>query len=154
MFVFRAVLLLAALVLGGLVVAWMATGNRRYLAIAGQLLFWTLAFAVLLGLLYVFERVVLMKGAQTGGTEAGLNWLGYIIQNAPGIVMLVQPSLDMVRRNTTVRIDPLIEATPTLRELVASPRSRDRSASAHVPDRPPPPWPGASSARLRGCRPA
>ena len=60
MFVFRAVLLLAALVLGGLVVAWMATGNRRYLAIAGQLLFWTLAFAVLLGLLYVFERVVLL----------------------------------------------------------------------------------------------
>ena len=52
--------MLAALVLGGLVVAWMATGNRRYLAIAGQLLFWTLAFAVLLGLLYVFERVVLM----------------------------------------------------------------------------------------------
>jgi hypothetical protein len=45
-----------------------------------------------------FERVVLMKGAQTGGTEAGLNWLGYIIQNAPGIVMMVQPSLDMVTR--------------------------------------------------------
>jgi hypothetical protein len=59
-FVFRVVLLLAALVLGGLVVAWMATGNRRYLAIAGQLLLWTLALAVLLGLLYVFERVLLM----------------------------------------------------------------------------------------------
>ena len=64
-----------------------------------------------------YERVVLMKGAQTGGSEAGLNWLGYIIQNAPGIAMLVMPSLDMVRRNTTVRIDPLIEATPALREL-------------------------------------
>ncbi|MFN4126171.1 phage terminase large subunit family protein [Pannonibacter indicus] len=76
-----------------------------------------------------FERVVLMKGAQTGGTEAGLNWLGYIIQNAPGIVMMVQPSLDMVRRNTTVRIDPLIEATPALRELVAPPRSRDAGNS-------------------------
>jgi len=76
-----------------------------------------------------FERVVLMKGAQTGGTEAGLNWLGYIIQNAPGIVMMVQPSLDMVRRNTTVRIDPLLEATPALRELVAAPRSRDAGNS-------------------------
>ena len=76
-----------------------------------------------------YERVVLMKGAQTGGTEAGLNWLGYIIQNAPGIVMMVQPSLDMVRRNTTVRIDPLIEATPSLRELVAPPRSRDAGNS-------------------------
>ena len=76
-----------------------------------------------------YERVVLMKGAQTGGSEAGLNWLGYIIQNAPGIAMLVMPSLDMVRRNTTVRIDPLIEATPALRELVASPRSRDAGNS-------------------------
>jgi hypothetical protein len=76
-----------------------------------------------------YERVVLMKGAQTGGSEAGLNWLGYIIQNAPGIAMLVMPSLDMVRRNTTVRIDPLIEATPALRELVAAPRSRDAGNS-------------------------
>jgi phage terminase large subunit GpA-like protein len=45
--------------------------------------------------------------------------MGYIVHNAPGIVMLVQPSLDMVRRNITVRIDPLIETTPSLRELVA-----------------------------------
>ncbi len=76
-----------------------------------------------------YERVVLMKGAQTGGSEAGLNWLGYIIQNAPGIAMLVMPSLDMVRRNTTVRIDPLIEATPALRDLVSAPRSPDAGNS-------------------------
>jgi phage terminase large subunit GpA-like protein len=75
------------------------------------------------------ERVVLMKGSQLGGTEAGLNWLGYIIQNAPGIAMMVQPSLDMVRRNTSVRIDPMIEATPALRELVAPPRSKDAGNS-------------------------
>lgn len=75
------------------------------------------------------ERIVMMKGAQTGGTEAGLNWLGYIIQNAPGLVMLVQPSLDMVRRNTVTRIDPLIAASPRLRELVSAPRSRDAGNS-------------------------
>jgi len=76
-----------------------------------------------------FERVVMMKGAQTGGTEAGLNWLGYIIHNAPGLVMLVQPSLDMVRRNTVTRIDPLIGSSPVLRDLVATPRSRDAGNS-------------------------
>jgi phage terminase large subunit GpA-like protein len=76
-----------------------------------------------------YERVVMMKGAQTGGTEAGLNWLGYIIHNAPGIVMLVQPSLDMVRRNTVTRIDPLIASSPVLRDLVATPRSRDAGNS-------------------------
>ena len=43
--------------------------------------------------------------------------------------MLVMPSLDMVRRNTTVRIDPLIEATPALRDLVSAPRSRDAGNS-------------------------
>ncbi len=41
------------------------------------------------------ERVVLMKAARTGGLEAGLSWLGYIIQNAPGIAMPVMPSLDL-----------------------------------------------------------
>lgn len=76
-----------------------------------------------------YERVVFMKGAQLGGTEAGLNWIGYVIQNAPGIMMMVQPSLDMVRRNTAVRIDPMIDVTPNLRELVALPRSRDAGNS-------------------------
>lgn len=60
MLVFRIVVIAAALVLGGLVLAYMVTKERRYLAIARQILLWTLAFGVLLGLLYVFERVLLM----------------------------------------------------------------------------------------------
>ena len=60
MLVFRTVLVLAGLVLGGLVIAWRVARIRRYLAIAGQLLLWTLGLGVLLGLLYVFERVLLL----------------------------------------------------------------------------------------------
>ena len=60
MLVFRIVLAAAALVLGGLVIAYMVTKERRYLTIAGRILVWTLGFGVLLGLLYVFERVLLM----------------------------------------------------------------------------------------------
>jgi hypothetical protein len=60
MFVFRAVVVAAALVLGGLVIAWMITRDRRYLTIAWRIGQWTLALGVLLGLLYVFERVLLM----------------------------------------------------------------------------------------------
>ena len=60
MLVFRVVVALAGLLLGGLVVAFMVTGNRRYLVVAGQLLLWALALGVLLGLFYVFERVLLM----------------------------------------------------------------------------------------------
>ena len=60
MLVYRVVLVLAGLLLGGLVVAYMVTGNRRYLVIAGQLLLWALALGVVIGLLYVFERVLLI----------------------------------------------------------------------------------------------
>lgn len=60
MFVFRAIVVAAALVLGGLVVAWMITRDRKYLTIAWRIGQWTLVLGVLLGLLYVFERVLLM----------------------------------------------------------------------------------------------
>jgi len=72
-----------------------------------------------------FERVVLMKGIQIGATEAGLNWIGYIIDHAPGVVMLVMPSIEAVRRNSGVRIDPLIESCPVLRDKVVEPRSKE-----------------------------
>lgn len=75
------------------------------------------------------ERIVFMKAAQLGATEAGLNWLGYLIAHAPGMALLVMPSLDMVRRNTRTRIDPMIEATPALRSRISAPRSRDAANS-------------------------
>lgn len=77
-----------------------------------------------------YERVVFVKGAQLGGTEAGLNWLGYIVHNAPGTALLVMASLDMVRRNTRLRIDPMIETTPVLRERIAPPRAKDSNNTA------------------------
>ncbi|MDQ0512714.1 phage terminase large subunit family protein [Ancylobacter amanitiformis] len=71
------------------------------------------------------ERVVLMKGAQTGGTEAGLNAIGYWIAHAPGMILAVWPSIDMVRRNSRSRIEPLIEDTPALRARIAPARAKD-----------------------------
>jgi phage terminase large subunit GpA-like protein len=71
------------------------------------------------------ERVVLMKGAQTGGTEAGLNAIGYWIAHAPGLILSVWPSIDMVRRNSRTRIDPLLAGTPELRARCAPSRSKD-----------------------------
>lgn len=76
------------------------------------------------------ERVVFQKGAQLGGTECGLNWIGYIIANAPGMALLVMPSIDMVRRNTRTRIDPLIDQTPELAARVVKARSRDPGNTA------------------------
>jgi phage terminase large subunit GpA-like protein len=71
------------------------------------------------------ERTVFMKGAQIGGTECGNNWMGYIIHQAPGPMMSVQPTVEMAKRNSKQRIDPLIEESEVLRKLVRDPRSRD-----------------------------
>jgi phage terminase large subunit GpA-like protein len=71
------------------------------------------------------ERVVVMKGAQLGGTEAILNALGYLIHLAPGPALLVQPTVEVAQRFSKQRLTPMIEATPVLRGRVREARSRD-----------------------------
>ncbi|MFN6998573.1 MAG: phage terminase large subunit family protein [Elioraea tepidiphila] len=71
------------------------------------------------------RRVVFMKGAQTGGTEGGNNWLGYILHHVPAPVLAVQPTVELAKRFSRQRINPLIEETPVLRERVAPARARD-----------------------------
>ncbi len=71
------------------------------------------------------ERVVFMKAAQTGATEAGNNFIGYVIHQAPGPILAVQPTVELAKRNSQQRIDPLIEESAELRAIVAPARSRD-----------------------------
>lgn len=71
------------------------------------------------------ERVVFMKAAQLGATEMGSNWIGYVIHHAPGPMMAVWPTVEMAKRNSKQRIDPLIEESGVLADLIAPARSRD-----------------------------
>jgi len=71
------------------------------------------------------QRVVFMKPAQVGATEGGNNWIGYCIHRAPGPMLAVQPTVDLAKRLSQQRIDPLIEDSPALRDLVSPSRSRD-----------------------------
>jgi phage terminase large subunit GpA-like protein len=71
------------------------------------------------------ERVVFMKAAQLGATEMGSNWIGYVIHHAPGPMMAVWPTVDMAKRNSKQRIDPLIEESAALSALISPARSRD-----------------------------
>jgi phage terminase large subunit GpA-like protein len=71
------------------------------------------------------QDVVFAKGAQIGGTEAGNNWLGFIMAHAPGPTMLVLPSLEVAKDISKQRIASLIEESPALREKVKAARSRD-----------------------------
>lgn len=72
-----------------------------------------------------YERVVLEKASQIGATEAGNNWIGYVIAHMPGPMLVVQPTGELARRNSRQRVDPLISHCPMLRQIVAEPKSRD-----------------------------
>jgi hypothetical protein len=71
------------------------------------------------------QRVVLMFAAQTGKTEAGSNWLGYVIAHAPGPMLAVQPTVEMAKRLSKQRLESMITETPCLSERIAPSRSRD-----------------------------
>lgn len=73
------------------------------------------------------EEVVFMKAAQIGGTEVLLNCLGYVIDHAPGPVMLVWPTVDTAKRGSRQRVAPLTTDTPAIAEKIAPAKSRDEA---------------------------
>ncbi len=71
------------------------------------------------------RRIVFMKAAQVGATEASNNWIGYVIHHAPGPMLSVQPTVELAKRFSRQRIEPLIAESPALRERVKPARARD-----------------------------
>jgi len=60
LFILRIVAIVGGLLLAGLVVTFLVTKNRRYLTIAWLAVQVMLLLAIAFGLLYVFERVLLL----------------------------------------------------------------------------------------------
>ena len=54
------------------------------------------------------RRIVVMKSAQVGFTESGNCWIGYVIHHAPGPMLAVQPTVELAKRFSRQRIEPLI----------------------------------------------
>ena len=71
------------------------------------------------------EEVVFEKASQVGGTECGNNWIGYIIDHAPGPIMSVMPRLEDAKKNSKIRIQPLIDSCDRLKNKVKEARSKD-----------------------------
>lgn len=71
------------------------------------------------------DRVVMMFGSQLGKTECGNNFLGYVMDLAPGPVLYVQPQLDMIKKLVRQRLDPMIAETPRLDDKVSEARAKD-----------------------------
>jgi phage terminase large subunit GpA-like protein len=76
------------------------------------------------------ERVVFMKGSQLGATECGNNWIGFVIHHTPGPMLSVLPTVEMAKRTSKQRLDPLIDESPVLRERIKPARSRDKREPA------------------------
>ena len=71
------------------------------------------------------DIIVFQKGAQIGATEAGNNWLGYVIHHAPGSMLYVMPTADSAKRASKQRIGPMLDSIPEVAAKIAAPRARD-----------------------------
>lgn len=60
MFVLRIVGILAAIVIGSGIVAWLFTRDRRYLVLSGRVALGALAFSVIVVLLLAAERLIVI----------------------------------------------------------------------------------------------
>lgn len=63
---------------------------------------------------YETEEIIFCKCTQIGGTEVGLNMLGYAIQQDPSPIEIVYPTETLANSISEKRIKPMIESTPTL----------------------------------------
>jgi phage terminase large subunit GpA-like protein len=75
------------------------------------------------------QRVVIMKAAQMGCTEIALNALGFYLDLAPAAILCVQPSLQMAARFSSQRLTEMLELSPDLAGLTATPRGGRLPAS-------------------------
>lgn len=71
------------------------------------------------------QEIVFMKSAQIGGSEAGFNWLGYIIDRCPGPTMMVQPRVEDAERVVKQRIGPMLRETPVLKGKLRQAKAQD-----------------------------
>lgn len=76
------------------------------------------------------EEVVLMCATQLVKSEAGLNWVGTIIEETPAPVMIVQATVNTAKRYSRMRVSPMIKGSPTLSRKVSNSVSRDAANSA------------------------
>jgi phage terminase large subunit GpA-like protein len=69
--------------------------------------------------------LVVMKSSQVGVTEATVNVIGYVMDHAPGPMMVMLPTLESRDKWKTQKLNPLFTDTPVIRDLLGGNRSRD-----------------------------
>ena len=71
------------------------------------------------------RKVVWAAASQVAKTEVVMNYVGQSVDQNPGPMLVVQPSLDMAETWSKDRLAPMIRDTPQLRGKIADARARD-----------------------------
>lgn len=71
------------------------------------------------------QWVIFMKCVQIGGTQIGVNWVGFVIDRAPGAMLLFEPTKELAKKLSEEKVEPMLELTPCLHGKVKDSRSRD-----------------------------
>lgn len=94
-------------------------------------------------------QIVIMASAQVGKSEIELNMMGCAIDNDPGPMLYIQPTDKVAEDYSKRRIQPMINACPTLREKVFKQKSRDAANTITMKT-----FPGGSLAIIGANSPA
>ncbi len=71
------------------------------------------------------REITFVASSQVGKTEAENNFLGYIIDQDPGSVLFIHPTVEDAKKFSRLRIAPMIRDCPALRGKVKDAKSRD-----------------------------
>jgi len=71
------------------------------------------------------KEVVCMKGTQLGFTELGNNWFGYVVDVAPGPMMMVFPTGALAADHSKQKLQPTIKETPRISKKIKAHKSRE-----------------------------
>jgi phage terminase large subunit GpA-like protein len=81
------------------------------------------------------QEVTFVAGTQVSKTEIGNNFLGFIIDWAPGPVMMVMPTSNTGKRSSKTRLAKMIDAMPRIQEKMSD-AARDGANSATLKEFP------------------
>jgi phage terminase large subunit GpA-like protein len=75
------------------------------------------------------HKIVMVAASQVGKTEFELNAIGYIIDQDPGTILYIHPSLDEARKFSKQRLDPMIRCCKAIRGKISETRVKDSTST-------------------------
>lgn len=71
------------------------------------------------------QNIVMVAASQVGKSEIELNMIGYIIDQDPGSVLYIQPTIEDARKFSRLRIAPMIRDSKRLKAKVSDVKAKD-----------------------------